>query len=194
MMELEEDEELLYLERARVGDAEAFGHLVARYTSPLHGYVARYIFDPEDVRDIVQEAFIDAFNGIAGYDPTRPFQPWLYSICKHRMFRFLRQLERRRSGSQRLVDEALVAMAEHDDAQQILEGQRRLAALEACLDQLEDGQRELIHNRYVDGQTVKTIAQHARRSVDSVGMRLSRLRAALRRCIEHRLALEAATR
>lgn len=177
-----------WLLAARNGDAEAFGWLVERYTPRLHGYVARYVFEAEDVRDIVQESFVDAFKGLAGYDPRRPFLPWLHSICKHRMFRYCRQTQRYRSQHRRLVDEALLAMAEQDDATQSLAAEQRLAALEHCLDGLQTAQRELLRWRYVHGQTVTAIADRLRRSGDSVGMRLSRLRATLRRCIERRLA------
>jgi len=176
-----------WLDRARHGDAEAFGRLVERYTPRLHGYVARYVFEAEDVRDIVQDSFVDAFTGLSGYDPSRPFLPWLHSVCKYRMFKFLRRTRRYRSAGHRLVDDALMAMAEEDSPAQALESERRLAALERCLEELESQQRELLRWRYVHGKTVPAIAARLRRTGDSVGMRLSRLRTVLRRCIEQRL-------
>jgi RNA polymerase sigma-70 factor (ECF subfamily) len=49
--------------RARAGDAGAFALLVERHFPPARALAARLCADPDDVDDIVQEAFLQAFAG-----------------------------------------------------------------------------------------------------------------------------------
>lgn len=181
------DDETTLLRRAQAGEAEAFGELVERYSPRLHGYVARYVFNGEDVLDIVQDSFIDAFHGLNSYNPAYAFLPWLHTVCKHRMFKFCRQQRQYRSQTQRVVDEALLAHAAVDDIDDHNHDEIHLCALRACLSDLDPALQQLITWRYVRGETVAGIAARLQVPIDRLGMRLSRLRAALRRCVEARL-------
>lgn len=70
-------------ERVQQGDREALERLVRRYLRPIHGVVASYLTEPADVEDTAQETFLRALDRIAGYDPSRPFAPWLYQIARN---------------------------------------------------------------------------------------------------------------
>jgi RNA polymerase sigma-70 factor (ECF subfamily) len=37
--------------------------------------------------DAAQEAFLDAFRGLAGFDASRPFYAWLYVLLRNRCFK-----------------------------------------------------------------------------------------------------------
>lgn len=76
-----EDRELAA--RVRRGDREAFERLVRRYLRPIHALVASFLAEPADVEDAVQETFLRALDGIEGYDPGRPFAPWLYQVARN---------------------------------------------------------------------------------------------------------------
>ncbi len=180
-------DEDLCLERAQAGDAEAFGDIVECYSSRLHGYVARYVFDAQDVLDIVQDSFIDAYKGLADFDRERPFLPWLQVVCKHRMLKFLRHRRRERSQSQCVVDDALLLAVEHEEVTDPIQQQRQLQALRACLELMQSPQRELIVGRHLHGHSIAELAARLKVTLDGMAMRLSRLRGTLRRCIESRL-------
>jgi len=65
---------------ARDGDEDAFADLVRRHSGGLHRSVARIVLDDEEAWDVVQMAFIKAWQRLDKYDPRWSFSTWLYRI------------------------------------------------------------------------------------------------------------------
>lgn len=65
---------------ARDGDEEAFADLVRRHSGGLHRSVARIVLDEEEAWDVVQMAFVKAWQRLDKYDPQWKFSTWLYRI------------------------------------------------------------------------------------------------------------------
>jgi RNA polymerase sigma-70 factor, ECF subfamily len=69
--------------RARAGDAGAFALLVERHFAPARALASRLCAHPDDVDDIVQEAFLQAFAGLGRLrDPDR-LGAWLAGIVRN---------------------------------------------------------------------------------------------------------------
>jgi RNA polymerase sigma factor (sigma-70 family) len=69
--------------RVRAGDAGAFALLIERRFGPARALAARLGAHPDDVDDIVQEAFLQAFAGLDRLrDPDR-FGAWLAGIVRN---------------------------------------------------------------------------------------------------------------
>jgi RNA polymerase sigma-70 factor (ECF subfamily) len=69
--------------RTRDGDREAFGVLVARYLRATLALAWEYAPSLDDAEDLVQEGFHRALRGLDGFDTTRPFRPWLFTIVRN---------------------------------------------------------------------------------------------------------------
>jgi RNA polymerase sigma-70 factor (ECF subfamily) len=82
------------------------------------------------------------------------------------------------------VVEALEAACPEDFAED-----RRLKALESCLEELPPKAREIIRLRYHHEHGPGEIGRLLSRSVNSINVALSRSRVALRECIEQKLQL-----
>jgi len=65
---------------SRAGDAAAFGELVARYQDRLFNTLLRLVGNPEDARDVVQEAFLHAYQSLHAFKGDALFFTWLYRI------------------------------------------------------------------------------------------------------------------
>jgi RNA polymerase sigma-70 factor (ECF subfamily) len=65
---------------ARAGDEDAFADLVRRHSGGLHRAVARIVLDEEEAWDVVQMAFIKAWQRLEKYDSRWKFSTWLYRI------------------------------------------------------------------------------------------------------------------
>jgi len=65
---------------ARDGDEDAFADLVRRHSGGLHRSVARIVLDEEEAWDVVQMAFVKAWQRLDKYDPQWSFSTWLYRI------------------------------------------------------------------------------------------------------------------
>jgi len=67
--------------RARQGDREAFGTLVNQYAPMVRRLTRAVLQHPEDADDAAQNAFLAAWVGIARFDATQSFAPWLARIA-----------------------------------------------------------------------------------------------------------------
>jgi RNA polymerase sigma-70 factor (ECF subfamily) len=69
-----------WVRSAQEGDEEAFAQLVRRHSGGLHRAVARILADDSEAWDVVQMAFLKAWQRLDRYDPRYRFSTWLYRI------------------------------------------------------------------------------------------------------------------
>ena len=65
----------------REGKTAAFGELVSRYQDRLFNTVLRLVDNAEDARDVVQEAFLHAYQSLHSFKGDSLFFTWLYRIA-----------------------------------------------------------------------------------------------------------------
>ena len=87
MAEKEADAELVRL--AQGGNERAFQALVVKYQRRIARHVARYVRRATDVEEVVQDAFIRAYRGLASFRGDASFYSWLYRIATNSAFSFL---------------------------------------------------------------------------------------------------------
>ena len=80
--------------KVQSGDTEAFGELVGRYQEKLLRYARKFLLDPDDAQDIVQDIFIKAYHNMQSFDTSRRFSPWIYRIAHNE---FINELKKRQS-------------------------------------------------------------------------------------------------
>src|ERR687884_315957 len=73
------DEQML--ERARIGDHEAFGELVRRWERRIYALTYGILGREEDARDATQETFIAAYRNLAGFRGEAKVSSWLHRIA-----------------------------------------------------------------------------------------------------------------
>ncbi|BAN35216.1 RNA polymerase sigma factor RpoE [Sulfuricella denitrificans skB26] len=78
MGDREIDQQLV--ERAQHGDKHAFELLVVKYQRKLGRLLSRFIRNPTEVEDVVQEAFIKAYRALPSFRGDSAFYTWLYRI------------------------------------------------------------------------------------------------------------------
>src|SRR5262252_9600267 len=70
-----------WIARCLDGDSAAFGELVRRYQDRLYNTVYRLVENPEDAADVVQDAFLNAYQSLDGFKGDSQFFTWLYRIA-----------------------------------------------------------------------------------------------------------------
>lgn len=73
-----DDERLARL--AAASDHAAFRELVERYQRKVHAVALGMLRDPDDARDVCQEAFLKAYRALGGFQGESRFFTWLYRI------------------------------------------------------------------------------------------------------------------
>ncbi|HEY8297227.1 MAG TPA: sigma-70 family RNA polymerase sigma factor [Candidatus Baltobacteraceae bacterium] len=65
------------------GNSEAFGTLVERYDRAVYHLAYRTMHDPEEARDVTQEAFFKAYRSLRTFKAGAKFSTWIFSIAYH---------------------------------------------------------------------------------------------------------------
>jgi RNA polymerase sigma-70 factor (ECF subfamily) len=63
------------------GRRDAFGELVTRYQARLFNAALRLVQSPDDAADVVQDAFLNAFQSLHTFKGDAEFFTWLYRIA-----------------------------------------------------------------------------------------------------------------
>jgi RNA polymerase sigma-70 factor (ECF subfamily) len=166
------------------GDTEAFGVLVTRYEAKLLRYGRRFLSDREDIADLVQNAFLKAYEHINSFDTRRSFSPWLYRIAHNE---FVSALGNVRRTLEFLVDWDVYFPhpASPDGAERDALGRELRTMMDTCLSKLDAKYREPLILFYEEELSYDAIADILRIPVATVGVRLHRARDALRKhCAE----------
>ncbi|MFK5924614.1 MAG: sigma-70 family RNA polymerase sigma factor [Verrucomicrobiota bacterium] len=174
-------------ENILAGDLDAYGEVVREYQGMVKGYALRRLGDWTLAEEVVQLTFIRAYQKLEEFRADEEFGVWL---CVTAKYLILSELEKRRREVHnrdkfRDVLELEIATAAADDLAVDFK-QDRFDALQDCVDQLQEGSAELIKRRYFAKMSCKDIAVEKNRSLTWVTSTLSRVRKALRTCLQNR--------
>ncbi|HEU4544165.1 MAG TPA: sigma-70 family RNA polymerase sigma factor [Jiangellaceae bacterium] len=133
------------VDRVRAGDRDAYAILVRRHAIAAHR--AAFIFGAgQDAEDVVQVAFVKAFQALPRCRDGAAFRPWLLRIVINEAKNAQRATRRRRSATERLA--ALdVPLDGPDPAVSTLSGERRVELM-AAVQRLPEPQQRVIACRY----------------------------------------------
>ncbi len=173
------------IERVRCGDLEAYGAIVREYQEEVWRVVALTLRSPAATEELVQQAFVRAYEGLDGYQVGRDFGAWIRTIARNLARNELRRASRENDRLRRYRDHVIRSGADDGAAD---ERQARLrAALGECRRGLQPSTAEALDLRYRDGLDFEVIAGRLGRTVAAARQLLQRARVALRACIEERM-------
>ncbi len=69
------------LDRAREGDDDAFARLVEPLRRELHAHCYRMLGSSHDADDVLQEALVRAWRGLAKFEGRSSLRTWLYTVA-----------------------------------------------------------------------------------------------------------------
>ena len=185
-----EDADLLA--RLRRGDADAYETLVRRQMPIMLAVARRILRNEEEARDAVQDAFHNAFRGLASFEEGSRLSTWLHRITVNAALMRLRSLKRH---PEEPLDELLPAFT--DDGHQVqrsipwqepselpLESAERSRIVRDAIDRLPETHRTILLLRDIEGLDTAETAARLEVSENAVKLRLHRARQALRSLLE----------
>jgi RNA polymerase sigma-70 factor (ECF subfamily) len=184
------DDLVTLVEQAQAGDSTAFETLVARFQAPLRLYLAHLIDDDEQARDLAQDTFWQAWNGLPGLRDPQRFRAWLFRVATNRGRSWLRHRrligwvsldwlggENKSTGTAR---DAVPGETLHAPESGFEERLIETEALQQALRQVPVEYRSCLLLHLSLGFTVPEVAEHLSLTPGAVRMRLFRGLAALR--------------
>jgi RNA polymerase sigma-70 factor (ECF subfamily) len=151
---LERADDAIVAGRAMDGDVAAFAVLVRRYTPMMRAYTHRMLNASADVDDIVQEAFVTAWQRLPELDDPAKVKSWLMRIVSRRAVDRLRATRPAVD-----IDDIEQPAPSHASPSRIAEAKAEVQALSAALNELPDGQRECWVLREIGGYSYEEIAE-----------------------------------
>lgn len=164
--------------RARSGDAEAYGGLVARHRSSALRVATVVLGSAADADDVVQQATERMWRSVAQLDPDRGFRAWyLHGVAN--TARNQRRARGRRARAELRVAEQAPTVDGGDPAGAAVSAAERAVVI-AALNHLDRDSRLVIALRYFEQLTEREMAEVLGCAPGTVKSRLSRALARLR--------------
>lgn len=167
-------------------DTESFIELLTGAQSAVFGYAMSLCHDPSLAKDILQETNLTLWRKAGDFEEGTNFTAW---ACRTAYFHVLNQ-RRKQSREQLVFDEDVFDYLAERQESRSPDTDDRLEALRACISVLPPQQRDLIDRRYQPGATVQEIAKDGGKSEGAISQALFRIRAALQKCVEHKMMKE----
>lgn len=156
-------ETMCLVKRARKGDAQAFSQLILNQEKMLSRVAMTILKDPEDAADAVQDAVLDAWQGIADLREVGYFRTWVVRILVRSCYR----TGAARSKNMHVQLEEFLCSQDPPDWDQSMD-------IRATLERLRPEDRLLLGLFYHDGLSIREIARALDLSEDCVKQRLHR--------------------
>lgn len=158
---LEDD---VLVKRAVGGDERAYKELVDKYQRALYFHILKMIKDKEQVHDLVQEAFVKAFDNLNIYNTNYAFSTWLYRIATNHTIDYLRKKKlqtlsineplKTRDGEMQMQIEDESAGTDRT----IIRKQRQ-EMVQKAIDELPDKYRKVIEMRHMEEKSYQEISE-----------------------------------
>jgi len=179
-MELDSDGALV--RKARDGDYAAFEKLFDRHRVLVYRFAYQMTSRRDDAEDIVQEAFVRAYQNLHRYRDEAKFTTWLLRIVTNLCTDQVRMSQRRLALEQQEAAGALDWMTTGDieDPIQNLEADRRRIALRKALNALPPHHKAVIVLRDIEEREYPDMAAILGCTVGGAKLRVLRARRALK--------------
>ena len=155
------------------GKIESFGILVKRYEVKMLRYGRKFLFNFDDIEDLVQEVFIKAYTNIQSFDVSRKFSSWLYRIAHNEFINAIKKKGREPMPFFDL-DTLLPRLVSKENADKETNKRELRQMFDKCLDKLSPKYREPLVLYYFEELIYKEVADVLRVPVATVGIRLKR--------------------
>lgn len=185
-----ESADALLVLAARKGDRAAFEELVRRYQRQATAVAFRLLSNRDDAMEIVQDAFLNAFDRLASLEETGRFGPWLLRIVNNLSLNRRRSRALRKAGSLEMSAEDDEREMTRPDTHQaapadLVEGEETKKLLARAIAELPEMQRQALILFSIRDLPQKEVAEKLGCSVEAVKWHVFTARKKLKEKFKH---------
>jgi len=192
------DAERLLLAALRAGDDRAYERLVAEQGPRMLAVARRYLRQDEDARDCLQEAFLQAFKALPGFEGHSRLSTWLHRIVVNCALMRLRRGRSRPEESIEPIESMLPTFLEDGhstigytdwsaSAESLCERGEVRDLVRRTIERLPETYRTVLLLRDIDELDTAEVAEMLGVTANAVKIRLHRARQALRELLHPHL-------
>jgi RNA polymerase sigma-70 factor (ECF subfamily) len=169
------------------GRTAAFGELVRRYQDRLFNTVYRLLDNADDAQDVVQEAFLSAYQSLNSFKGDSLFFTWLYRIAINTAIS-LKRKQRVAVSISTASEEGHVAepvdASEYAQPGHALEKAEEERRIQSALNRLSQEHRAVLIMKDMEGLKYEAMASVLQVPIGTIRSRLHRARLELREVLE----------
>ena len=170
--------------RAQSGEEEAFTDLMRSYHAFVYAIVIGVVDNSHDAEEVVQDAFLNAYQGLRQLEDTTKFKSWLAEITRNRVRNWLRK-QRGETVSLDEVSEEMLQTADSPDERLTRQEQREL--IRRTMETLPQKDRDIAHAFYLEGASYDELTSTHGLSYNAIAFRLSRAKRQLSKRLQYLL-------
>jgi RNA polymerase sigma-70 factor, ECF subfamily len=183
----------LAVERTLAGDRDAYRVLVDRYSLYIYRLAFRMTGNSHDAEEVVQEAFLRAYQKLSQFAGNSNFGTWVYRIAANYAIDRIRQRkveEARQAAPSKPTEDGLevdpvTQVKDPSASPERLAGSAELAAkMKQALDELTPAERTAIVMRHWEGCAIEEIAAVLKSNTNATKNTVFRAVAKLRKALE----------
>lgn len=166
-------------QKVQEGDKEQFGVIMERYQQKLFRYGKKFLSNPDNIEDVVQDVFIKTYQNIQSFDVSQKFSPWIYRIAHNT---YINALKKNALSPLYLFDfDTLISHTVFEDPIQREKEQKEMKEIvDKGLKEVESKYREILVLYYIEELSYKEIAEILHVPIGTVGVRIMRAKEILK--------------
>ncbi len=163
------DEELVVIVREK--DKERYDEIIRRYQLKLSHYLHKFIKNPDELEDVLQEIFIKTYRNLNAFDSDKKFSSWIYRIAHNEALNHLKKYRRQ-----------IISLDEHEmdvvdkkmDIKDKIDASISKIKIENALSQLNEKYREPLILYFFEQKSYEEISDILRIPRGTVGILIMR--------------------
>ena len=176
------EDKLVY--RAQAGNEGAFTDLMREYYPFVYTIVIKIVDNPHDVEEVVQDTFLNVYQGLTQLEDAVKFKSWLAAIARNCAREWLRK-QRGKTMSLDQVSEEMLQTEDSPDKQLIRREQREL--IRRTMETLPQKDRDIARAFYLEGASYNELTSTHGLSDKAISFRLSRAKQQLSKRLRYLL-------
>lgn len=180
------------VEAALSGNQKAYQQLVDKYEKPLYYHILKLVRNREVVEDLVQEAFVKAFDCLKSYNRDYAFSTWIYRIATNNSIDYLRKkklntlsIDEPVPGKDGDMKMELTDETSHTD-REIIRKQRK-ALIREAIENLPEKYRVVIRMRHMEEFSYEEISEELNLPLGTIKAHIFRARELLNKSLKEKL-------
>ena len=155
------------IERVLAGDREAYRALVDRHSRNVHRLAYRLTGNAHDAEDVVQEAFLRAYQKLQQFEARANFGTWVYRIAANYAIDRLRQRQKEESRREQPEtqtqdgieqDPLMQVRDEKPTPERLMQSTQLRREMQRALEKLSHAERTAFVMRHWEGRGIEEIA------------------------------------